>query len=70
MSIQSKGRRLIRLAKDTKDYWLEFRNNFTDDTLRNSLFLQWANPDLQAPRPRGRCRKSRSRGRSLCDHRR
>ncbi len=39
------GRRLLRLAKDSKNYWIEFRTGFTDVLLNKAVFLQWGNTD-------------------------
>ena len=42
---QSRGRRAMRLRKDSRDYWLEFRPGLTDPLLSHSLFLEWGNSD-------------------------
>lgn len=41
--VHALGRRNIRLAKDGRNYWLEFRAGFSDDNLRRGVFLQWGN---------------------------
>ncbi|MGI8604360.1 MAG: Ig-like domain-containing protein [Verrucomicrobiales bacterium] len=43
--IHSEGRRLLRVPKDNRNYWIEFRQNLNDALTSNGVFLQWANPD-------------------------
>lgn len=45
---QGRGRRVLRLRKDTRDYWVEFRGGLNDPLLANSVFLQWGNTDGRA----------------------
>ncbi len=42
---QSRGRRVLRVRKDARDYWVEFRDGLNDPLLANGVFLQWGNPD-------------------------
>ncbi|MFN0130876.1 MAG: Ig-like domain-containing protein, partial [Verrucomicrobiales bacterium] len=42
---QARGRRALRLRKDNRDYWIEFRGGLTGSLLSNSVFLQWGNSD-------------------------
>lgn len=42
---QARGRRALRLRKDNRDYWIEFRGGLTGALLSNSVFLQWGNGD-------------------------
>jgi hypothetical protein len=42
---QSRGRRALRLRKDTRDYWVEFRPGLSGNLLANSVFLSWGNSD-------------------------
>lgn len=43
--INSRGRRLLRVPRDNRDYWVEFRQNLNDPQIQNGVFLQFANTD-------------------------
>jgi hypothetical protein len=43
--VHSLGIRGLRLPKDSRKYWIEYRAGLSDDLLRRAVFLQWGNSD-------------------------
>ncbi len=43
--VHSLGTRLLRVPKDSRKYWIEYRQGLTDALLNRAVFLQWGNTD-------------------------